>query len=578
MRIVRLFFNIIVISSFVQTICAQAKNDYNWILGYHPNIPDEYFGGVMLDFNHDIASPEYFNIYCSASEPAILSSNLGKLLVYSEGCRIYNSLHEVMIGGDSINFGETWKSNCYYGYPGIQNKLLLPWPGDTSMAILFHIKIADDLSTSYLLYSTLIINKEYPNGIVTQKNKYLLNPGLTGAITATRHANGRDWWILLPERKSNRFFSILLDNKGVALVDSQTIGSTIVPGEWVSQAVFSPNGNKYVLFKPLKGVEIFDFDRCTGKLSNLFETGLFSDPDNIAGGVAISSDSRFLYVSDNINLYQFDLFSEDILSSLNIIGSYDGYNNPFATTFHQMMLAPDGKIYMFATNGVKSIHVINHPELKGLDCKFIQHGIELPANIFIGSINVPYFRLSSYEGSLCDTLGINNLPIADFRYEIDSLNPLRVHFRNLSYFDPKTFNWTFGNNTSSPIKLPMSVDYESYGIYDVCLQVANEYGTNTFCRTIILNDSITSVNDNFDDCTFIVRPNPFNSELYIIMDKDYSDLTFMLYSVLGSPVYQNSLNKKTNRNNLPELPKGLYFYCIRLKGEIIQTGKLVKAE
>jgi len=555
---------------------AQANNANIWIFGYPPNKPEKYFGGVMLDFNQNIASPEYFNIYYDASEPAVLSSNTGRLLTYSNGCVVINSEHQVMKGGDSISYGEIWDNHCMYGYPGTQNSLLLPWPADSSKAILFHVKSADDISTNFLLYSIIEFNIANPLGIVTEKNKLLLNPGTSTLITATRHANGRDWWIIFPEYQTNRFFSILMAPQGVSIIDTQSIGSPWGDRAWASQAVFSPDGTKYIRFNPWKGLDVFDFDRCKGQLLNAMESGPFSDPVEVGGGVAVSSDSRYLYVSNNIKLFQFDLFADDILSSKVLIDVYDGYQNPFSTTFYQMMLAPDGKIYMFATNGVKSIHVIHHPELKGTACEFVQHGMELPANIGFGSINVPYFKLGTDDGSSCDTLGINNLPIADFRYEIDSMNLLLVRFRNLSYFEPTTFYWNFGNSEVSVLKDPMPFEYTAYGAYNVCLTVSNEYGNNTFCRIVNLQDSITSNEHALFNELFKVVPNPFNSELSIMSENNFSTISFELYSILGKRMLTSRLTNKINNVNVQQLPNGLYFYNITQDGDIIQTGKLIK--
>src|SRR6187549_1728927 len=93
---IRKFFCLIIGLIWVQTIWAQAKNDYNWILGYPPNKPEIFYGGVTFDFNSDVTSPEYFNTICPALYTAVLSSNSGKLLAYSNGCSVYNSAQQFM--------------------------------------------------------------------------------------------------------------------------------------------------------------------------------------------------------------------------------------------------------------------------------------------------------------------------------------------------------------------------------------------------------------------------------------------------------------------------------------------------
>ena len=117
---------------FLKEAFCQVKLDYNWILGYPSEIPAEDFGGVRFDFEYNKVNITYFNTICDASEPAVLSTPSGRLLAYANGCNIYNGEHEIMENGDSISFGLNWITYCDYGYPGTQNNLLLPFPGDTN--------------------------------------------------------------------------------------------------------------------------------------------------------------------------------------------------------------------------------------------------------------------------------------------------------------------------------------------------------------------------------------------------------------------------------------------------------------
>ena len=44
-----------------------------------------------------------------------------------------------------------------------------------------------------------------------------------GQVAAVKHANGRDWWVLVPESHSNRYYTMLLDPTGLSLVDTQAV-------------------------------------------------------------------------------------------------------------------------------------------------------------------------------------------------------------------------------------------------------------------------------------------------------------------------------------------------------------------
>ena len=88
-------------------------------------------------------------------------------------------------------------------------------------------------------------------------------------------------------------------------------------------------------------VEIYDFDRCNGGLSNHRRMHYNA---NISGGVAISPNSRYLYVSSYEHVYQYDLWASDIESTKVTVAVYDGYQSPFGSKFFMAQLAPDGKI------------------------------------------------------------------------------------------------------------------------------------------------------------------------------------------------------------------------------------------
>ena len=88
-------------------------------------------------------------------------------------------------------------------------------------------------------------------------------------LTAIRHANGKDWWILQPLRDTNLYATFLLDQNGLQLVKEQQIGKVF---DWNASAsgtaTFSPDGTKYAYYNESDGLLLFDFDRNSGMLSN----------------------------------------------------------------------------------------------------------------------------------------------------------------------------------------------------------------------------------------------------------------------------------------------------------------------
>ncbi|MFN0015771.1 MAG: T9SS type A sorting domain-containing protein [Saprospiraceae bacterium] len=246
-------------------------------------------------------------------------------------------------------------------------------------------------------------------GDVENKNEIIFQDTFAGYLTAVRHGNGRDWWVAAHKGRSNRSLFFLLDPAGVQPPKAQHIGPVWGPRDWSGQSVFSPDGSRYARANPDHGLNLFKFDRCTGTLSSPVVVSLAADSAG-ATGVTFSPNSRFLYLSTGTKLFQFDMQAANIPASKQLIGVYDGFAAPFATTFYQMRLAPNGKIYMGATNGVNYLHVVNQPDMPGAACEFVQHEVELPTYIDVGLPNFPNFRLYDLPASPCDTLGINGGP------------------------------------------------------------------------------------------------------------------------------------------------------------------------
>ncbi len=184
----------------------------------------------------------------------------------------------------------------------------------------------------------------------------------------------------------------------------QDIGDPLLSTEeGGGQAAFSPDGKLYVYYNPLTELQVFDFDRSTGLLDNYRTTALVDSPLVQIGGIAFSPNSRFLYVSNAWDLYQFDLQANELEASRVHIGHFDGFTGPnsiLPANFYQGLLGPDCKVYFWTSNTTQYLHVIHQPDLKGHACQLEKHGIETP--VYTGSPpNFPNYRLGS--GPVCDS-------------------------------------------------------------------------------------------------------------------------------------------------------------------------------
>lgn len=225
----------------------------------------------------------------------------------------------------------------------------------------------------------------------------MLSDSLETGLEAIR-GYGDQWWIVVSKRLSNTYYSIRLSSDGVDSVSSFSVGQS--PISQNAQSCFSPDGTKYARYSPpYSGVSLFSFNRMTGLLGDYKR--IDTDTIGLFGGLAFSPNSRYVYVSNILKLYQIDTEFADSDSNIVLIDSFDGYSDPFPATFYLMQLGPDCKIYMIPNNGIRVMHVISHPDLQGKECDFIQHGIHLPVP---NSISIPNFPLVRFDpDNVCDT-------------------------------------------------------------------------------------------------------------------------------------------------------------------------------
>ncbi|MBL7826014.1 MAG: hypothetical protein JNJ57_05245, partial [Saprospiraceae bacterium] len=361
------------------------KHDNIWILGYGGGTQSGSNDSNGLSIiNFDLAFQMQNNQTCNLNLTGTNSGfcdSLGNLLMVCNGEKVYHGGLNLMINGGGLN------ATNGYGTAQPQGALTLPWPEHPNLYVLLVVEVktfSPQLVTGFKLYYNLLnINSDDPvdSEVVVKKQLIIQDSMENGQLSACKHANGRDWWILMPESHSNRYYTFLLDPSGLSLVDTQAVGDVFFAG--LGQAVFTPDGSKYLrvngndLFEP-NHLYLYDFDRCTGKLSNPLHWEY--EPGGLGMGCAISHNSRILYAAMNaVKLIQYDLWAPDVESSGVVVGEYDGYihEQHFYTAFSIAQLAPNGRIYMSTNGSTPFLHVIDHPGRRGAACGFRQRGLHL---------------------------------------------------------------------------------------------------------------------------------------------------------------------------------------------------------
>ena len=345
-----------------------------------------YFGNYAgLDFSSGKPEPLTDGQLKNYEGCAVASDSSGNLLFYTNGVTVWNREHQIMENGTDL-MGDTSST---------QSAIIIPQPENDS---LFYIFTTDELSvntktltTHGLNYSIVNINKNNGKGDIIQKNIHLLD-SVTEKITAVKHQNNKDYWIITHEWGNNSYYIWLLTQSGLnptPLISN--IGTNIGNDQRMSIGYMkaSPDGLKIITaIWLLSKWEIFDFNSSSGILSNRMEINrpyLYS-----AYGCEFSPDASKLYISAYDTLMQADLEAgtqQDIQNSLTPIAVF---NSPVGA----IQNANNGKIYI-THDFADSLSVINYPDSLPGKCGFEKNSVYLDGRK--ARIGLPNFMQSYFK-------------------------------------------------------------------------------------------------------------------------------------------------------------------------------------
>jgi Secretion system C-terminal sorting domain len=431
MRNILIIFLAIVYTMRAYSQPNDAKRDNIWSLGYDCRVfnpPNPHFGSINLDFNFN--PPTIYrncpNIYDLDVTKGSICDTSGNLIMLTNGYTLEDGHGNTIQNGG--NFGVDYNPNGLFARRLPQAALILPRPDHDDEYLFFSTAYTNMVATNPLYARNSGMGTLYLNHIkkvggrlsVVNRNILLNNDTLSGGrVLACRHANGRDWWIVVPRKYDNKYFRYLLtdvgnttlgQSTGVDYIGSQEIGPVIYDPIW-GQACFSPDGRYYARAEGAYGyggvplglyVCVYDFNRCTGLMSN---ARYWHRPDTTQGGfISFSENSRYMYVADGYTLYQTDITQPHL--RFDTIAVYNGSIDSISglpRLIEWMQLAPNGKIYL-GSESVRYIHIIENPNLGGVGCNFNQAGLDLGVFNAFSLPHYPYFRLGREVGSGCDTV------------------------------------------------------------------------------------------------------------------------------------------------------------------------------
>ena len=375
--------------------------DAQWLLGYNESV---------LDFRVDtIARYAIQPLMPIFLTNASICNSTGELLYYTNGIYIAGADGNQIMNGDSLNPSPYTTSQECCGLDIVQGALFIPKPDNSRLYYLFHFT-NDSLSLGRpctLYYSVIDSQGNGGMGEVVEKNIPILQHTALreGGMTACKHANGRDYWLIIGAYNTNAFYKFLITPNSIEGPFIQNIGPVFPHPYDAAYSKFSQDGSKFTTGIVAGPITVMDFDRCTGTFSSpiriYHNASLDSVKINGCASLEFSPNGEYLYVSNSNDLTQYDLFAGNIQDSVEL---YTSDSSDFYG-LGMLQASPLGKLYCSTWNGgLYAIHVINYPNIDGANAGFVYAGqptLTLNSNNFPNLIN---YKLGALIGSGCDTL------------------------------------------------------------------------------------------------------------------------------------------------------------------------------
>lgn len=297
----------------------------------------------------------------------------GELLFYTNGTEVWNSQHEIMAGGTDLLGHRT----------STQTALIVRDPGNRSRHYIFTVgagTYVDDNNNGFR-YSVVDMQQDGGLGGVILANQPVLD-STAEKLAATRHCNGRDYWILVHDYgvPGNRFYAYLLTPEGLQSPIVSQIGIPYETGHDLQGCFkFSPDGEQLAVSSAgPKALELYRFDRIRGTVYD----SLTIDTGQNFYGIEFSVSGSKLYtallppanVTASLSQYDLTQNSAEAIRDSRVFLHLESGNWQGA----QVQMGPDGRIYV-SFFGKPYLGVINSPENSGLLADFIPDGVDLGA-------------------------------------------------------------------------------------------------------------------------------------------------------------------------------------------------------
>ena len=462
---------------------AQKQND-NWLSGYG--------GALSFASGAAVAIPGSSSFTAVEGHAVVSDKSTGVLLFYSDGLKVYNASNSVMPNGSGL-LGGIYSS-------ATQGALIVPKPGNAKQYYLFTADETFSNSSHAVFYSVvdMTLNGGLGDIISGQKN-ILLVTNSTERLSVAVKPDSNSFWLMTHDRNTNIFkaFDITTSginttsvNSAVGLAHNTSVTGTDDDAMGCMKFSFQQNRLAVALFASKK-VQIFNFNNCTGMLTNPITVNTPAQPY----GIEFSPNgSRLYYTSSEFGL----VFQINMLAGNNaqIAGSsvfIDGTNS-LSQTFGAMQLAPDNNIYI-ATVGENWVSAINNPNALGTACNFVDVAVT-----FLSGFS--YYGLPQYVPvTIVNPSNPYNILLNDsclnIAPQISLSNTVNIQSVSWNFGDPST-----GINNTSAILSPTH-SFSAAGTYLINVNIVTNCGTVTISRqiTIVSCTCVAVISGNINVCS-----------------------------------------------------------------------------
>lgn len=449
-------FCLLLLSVFTAT--AQ-KEVYRWYFGYNAGI----------NFNTTPASIlTDGQTYTREGVATICDGSTGDLLFYTEGSTVWNAKHQVMPDGTGLQ-GDPSSS---------QSAVVVPFPGHPGQYYLF--TTMTDKGFRYNLVD-MALDNGMGDIVPGTKNTALLSNNLsTEKISATRHCNGRDFWVITHAVGSADYYVYLVTSAGISAPSVYTTGAVIHSGGWEEAGIlkFSDDGGTLVhtLAAMQQGqmskVDLLKFNNTTGVISAPFETLNVVFPL----GTEFSSDGKLLYVvSMNYKIwsriYQYDLTAANVNASQITVASVI---SPLQIGSIQM--GPDRRIYVGyeKISGYRYVGLIHQSDVRGMGCNFEQDGMDMDPT-----------GQGLRKTSVCFPTFVNSFLYVPADFTVSNICEGTPTFKLVNETGVTNVVWDFGDGTTSTALSPQHI-YASDKTYTVKATVTQHCSTDEKVQQITI--------------------------------------------------------------------------------------------